>query len=99
MATTEGQDTQAQYKFLSPNFLRGSARGQINSVYRTRNEQPEKVAEYRQAVVNGDVSLGDEITKQQAAKLIAMNVPIPSTTKVKQSRGATEGGEASAKAA
>lgn len=76
----------AWYKFLSGNFFRGTRRGQINSVHKTRLDRPEKVAEFRHAVAHGVLDLGPELTKQQASKLVDMNIPIPSGVRISVTR-------------
>lgn len=67
----------AKYKFLSPNFFRGTVKGQINSIYKDLSARPEKLAEYKSALKEGDTTLGPSITKQQAKKLVEMGIVIP----------------------
>lgn len=76
----------AHYVFLTQPFLRGTVNGQIASVYRTRESHPEKVAEYRTALVNGDLNLGGTVTKQQARKLADMLIPLPQGVSVVSTR-------------
>ena len=74
------------YLFLTQPFLRGTPNGQIATVHRTRETNPEKVAEFRQALACGDVDLGPTITKQQARKLSDMNIPLPPNVEICSTR-------------
>ena len=44
-----------KYPTLGANFLKGNVAGQIKSIYRTRETQPEKLAEFKQAIANRDI--------------------------------------------
>lgn len=70
-----------KYKVLTKNFFRGSVPGQIASVYKVRTEKPEKLAEFKIAVKDGDCKLDKDnhkLTSQQVKKLDEMGVFIPS---------------------
>lgn len=77
MTETNTTEATSKYKFLSPNFFRGTVKGQINSIYKDLSTRPEKLAEYKTALAEGDASLGASITKQQAKKLVEMGIAIP----------------------
>jgi len=82
-----------KYTHLSRNFFRGAVKGQINSVYKDRETKPEKVAEYKQALKDGDASLGESISKQLAKKLVELGVEIPEDVKVTGGRDTDEGAD------
>lgn len=64
-----------KYRFLTNNFLKGSIRIQINSVYRDKDIKPEKVIEFRRALRNGDCKINlNKLTKHQIEKLIELRV-------------------------
>jgi hypothetical protein len=62
IAQPEVTVTKASHKYatLGTIFFRGSIAGQIKSVFKTRETNPAKVVEYRQALANGDCTLGAE---------------------------------------
>lgn len=96
-AVATAEAGKAKYNFLSPNFFRGSVKGQINSVWKDRTAKPEKVAEFKQALKDGDLKLGAELTRQQAKKLVDLGIEIPEGTTITSARRATaEAGEGSA---
>jgi hypothetical protein len=49
-----------KYATLGTIFFNGSIAGQIKSVFKTRETHPAKVVDYRQALANGDCTLGAE---------------------------------------
>ncbi len=53
-----------KYKTLASIFFNGSVSGQINSVYKSRLSNPQKVLDYRDALVAGDVTLGTKALKK-----------------------------------
>jgi hypothetical protein len=64
-----------KYVTLSSIFFIGSVKGQILSVYKARVANPQKVADYRAALANGDVHLGTRpLTKSLTAKLVEMGI-------------------------
>lgn len=79
-------DQNTHYLFLTQPFLRGTPNGQIATVHRTRESNPEKVGEFRQALANGDVCLGATVTKQQARKLVDMHIPLPEGVEICSTR-------------
>ena len=79
-------DAPVHYLFLTQPFLRGTPNGQIATVHRTRETIPEKVDEFRHALANGYVLLGETITKQQARKLADMHIPLPAGVKICSTR-------------
>jgi hypothetical protein len=46
-----------KYPTLGANFLKGSVAGQIKSIQRTRETQPEKLAEFNQAIACRDIPI------------------------------------------
>jgi len=66
-----------KYKFLTKNFFKGSTKGQINSVYKDRENKPEKVAEFKTALADSDVTLNGPLMKNQIKKLNELGVEIP----------------------
>jgi hypothetical protein len=44
-----------KYPTLWANFMKGSVAGQIKSIHRTRETQPEKLAEFQKAAANRDI--------------------------------------------
>ena len=52
--------TRDKYATLGTIFFNGSIAGQINSVSQTRETNPAKVMDYRQALANGDCTFGAE---------------------------------------
>ena len=48
------------YQTLTTNFFKGSLKGQINSVWKTRESKPEKVADFKAAIEAGVIQLDRE---------------------------------------
>jgi hypothetical protein len=48
-----------KYPTLSKTFFNGSPQGQILSVYKTRESNPQKIADFKAALENGDCTWGD----------------------------------------
>jgi hypothetical protein len=66
-----------KYATLGTIFFRGSIAGQIKSVFKTRETNPAKVVDYRQALANGDCSLGEEPLPQSlVAKLKVLGIEL-----------------------
>lgn len=64
-----------KYRFLTNNFFRGSVKLQINSVFRDKDDKPEKVFEYRRAIRNGDCKINlKKLTNHQIDKIIDLRV-------------------------
>jgi len=49
-----------KYQTLTTNFFKGSLKGQINSIYKTRETKPEKVADFKEAIEAGAIQLDRE---------------------------------------
>ena len=66
-----------KYATLGTIFFRGSIAGQIKSVFKTRETNPAKVVDYRQALANGDCTLGAEPLPQSlVAKLKVLGIEV-----------------------
>ncbi len=66
-----------KYATLGTIFFRGSIAGQIKSVFKTRETNPAKVVDYRQALANGDCTLGEEPLPQSlVAKLKVLGIEV-----------------------
>jgi hypothetical protein len=79
IAQPEVTVAKAPYKYatLGTIFFRGSIAGQIKSVFKTRQTNPAKVVEYRQALTNGDCTLGAEPLPQPlVAKLKVLGIEV-----------------------
>lgn len=66
-----------KYWILNKTFLSGKFRGQLDSVYKTRDVNPGKVAEFRKAVSCGDVKITEVLTPVQMKKCEVMGVEVP----------------------
>jgi hypothetical protein len=66
--------TDRKYKTLSGVFFKGSSEGQINSVFKTMVENPQKVIDYKAALENGDCLLPSELSKALQDKLRALGM-------------------------
>jgi hypothetical protein len=65
------------YSTLTKGFFKGSVKGQILSVFKTREINTAKVVEYRQALANGDCTLGAEPLPQSlVAKLKVLGIEV-----------------------
>jgi hypothetical protein len=59
-----------KYPTLGANFMKGSVAGQINSIHRTRETQPEKLAEFKQAIARRDIPIrASQLTPASRKKL------------------------------
>lgn len=79
---------QYNFRFLSQPFLRGTVSGQIKSLYDHRHTHPERIVEFREALAQGLVTLGETLTRQQAQKLADMQIAIPAGVRVCSPRAA-----------
>jgi hypothetical protein len=71
--------TKAAHKYatLGTIFFSGSIAGQIKSVFKTRETNPAKVVDYRQALANGDCTLGAEPLPQSlVTKLKVLGIEV-----------------------
>jgi hypothetical protein len=67
-----------KYLTLSKTFFNGSPQGQILSVYKTRESNPQKVADFKAALANGDCAWGDTpLPKAVVAKATALGIVVP----------------------
>jgi hypothetical protein len=79
MAHPETTVAKAAHKYatLGTIFFSGSIAGQIKSVFKTRETNPAKVVDYRQALANGDCTLGTEPLPQSlVAKLKVLGIEV-----------------------
>jgi hypothetical protein len=67
-----------KYPTLSKTFFNGSPQGQILSVYKTRESNPQKVADFKAALENGDCTWGDApFSKAVVEKAAALGIEVP----------------------
>ena len=66
-----------KYPNLTKNFLKGSLKGQINSVHGSRETNPGKVADFKKALADGEIVISSVLTKGQCDKLTEMGIAIP----------------------
>jgi hypothetical protein len=69
-----------KYPALSTTFLQGSLSGQINSVFKTRETNPQKVTDFKLALANGDCTWDLlPLSKFLIAKLQTLGIEVPAT--------------------
>ena len=67
-----------KYPTLSRTFFNGSLRGQILSVYKTREINPEKISDFKAALAAGDITWGDTpFSKAVVEKAAALGIEVP----------------------
>jgi hypothetical protein len=67
-----------KYPTLSRTFFNGSLRGQILSVYKTRESNPQKVVDFKAALENGDCTWGDTpFSKAVVEKATELGIAVP----------------------
>jgi len=67
-----------KYPTLSRTFFNGSLRGQILSIYKTREINPEKVSDFKAAIAAGDITWGDmPLPKAIVEKATALGIEVP----------------------
>ena len=67
-----------KYPTLSKTFFNGSPQGQILSVYKTRESNPQKVADFKAALENGDCTWGDTpFSKAVVEKARELGIAVP----------------------
>jgi hypothetical protein len=72
--------TVRQYATLSTTFFKGSIAGQINSVFKTREINPQKVTDFKLALANGDCTWDlRPLSKSLIAKLQTLGIEAPAT--------------------
>ncbi len=74
---TEGTPitTEKQYKFLTGHFFKATIKGQINSLWKSRDNL-DRIAEYKKALEAGHCKFGP-VTKKQADRLASFGVTVP----------------------
>ena len=69
-----------KYPALSTTFLQGSLSGQIKSVYKSRETNPQKVTDFKLALANGDCTWDLlPLSKSLIAKLHTLGIEVPAT--------------------
>ncbi len=69
-----------KYPALSTTFLKGSLIGQINSVFKSRETNPQKVTDFKLALANGDCTWDlRPLSKSLLAKLQTLGIEVPAT--------------------
>ena len=69
-----------KYPTLSTTFLQGSLIGQINSVFKSRETNPQKVTDFKLALANGDCTWDlRPLSKSLLAKLQTLGIEVPAT--------------------
>jgi hypothetical protein len=66
-----------KYPTLSKTFFNGSPQGQILSVYKTRDSNLQKVADFKAALENGDCTLGDTSFSKAVVEKATAGIEIP----------------------
>lgn len=66
-----------KYPSLTKTFFKGSFKGQMYSIYRDREIRPDKVADFKRAVEEGDCVAADILTKRQWEKLNELGIALP----------------------
>ena len=66
-----------KYFTLTQGFLKGTFKGQLESVYKTRNENPRKVEEFKKAIMCGDVKVLEPLTPQMCKKCEELGIGVP----------------------
>jgi hypothetical protein len=70
--------TVRKYATLGTIFFSGSPTGQLLSVYKTRESNPQKVADFKAALANGDCTWGDTpFSKMIVKKATELGIEIP----------------------
>ena len=69
-----------KYPALSTTFLQGSLSGQIKSVFKSRETNPQKIADFKLALANGDCTWDLlPLSKSLLAKLQTLGIEVPAT--------------------
>ena len=69
-----------KYPALSTTFLQGSLSGQINSVFKSRETNPQKVTDFKLALANGDCTWDSlPLSKSLIVKLQTLGIEAPAT--------------------
>jgi hypothetical protein len=93
--------TDPRYPTLRQTFFKGTLRGQIDSVFRTRHENPAKVADFRRAIEDGVITLDlTQLRHSHLQKLMALGITDfqvpPKPPRVNKGRHPIEGADADA---
>jgi hypothetical protein len=69
-----------KYPTLSSTFFKGSTAGQINSVFKSRETNPQKITDFKLALANGDCTWDLlPFSKSLIAKLQTLGIEVPAT--------------------
>jgi hypothetical protein len=63
-----------KYATLTGVFFRGSFEGQLKAIYRDRETRLDRVADFKLALANGDITLPEPLTKSQQERLAALGI-------------------------
>jgi hypothetical protein len=67
-----------KYPTLSSTFFKGSTAGQIKSVFKSRETNPQKITDFKLALANGDCTWDlRPLTKSLLAKLQTLGIEVP----------------------
>lgn len=92
-------DLAEKYPALTATFLRGTFKGQLDSVYKDRAVKEEKLAAFVAACRAGDLPLPEKFTASQAKKLAELGLPVSEESIIPSaSRGRTADAETEAQA-
>jgi hypothetical protein len=68
------------YPYPTATFLQGSLSGQIKSVFKSRETNPQKVTDFKRALANGDCTWDlRPLSKSLIAKLQTLGIEVPAT--------------------
>lgn len=67
---------EGEYKFLTAHFFKGSQKGQINSLWK-KKENLERIEEYKKALAAGHVKLDQPLNRGQVKRMEAMGLTVP----------------------
>ena len=69
--------TDRKYQHLGVTFLKGTLKGQINSIYKDRETKPHKLAEFRQAIAAKEITIRPaQLSPQSRAKLAELGIKV-----------------------
>ena len=73
------QKPQKKFPSLYPCFFKGTFKGQLDSVWKTRKTNPDKVLDFKKAIMNGDILFQEPLTPSQQKKCEELGIVPPST--------------------
>jgi hypothetical protein len=74
-------NTDRKYPTLTSNFMKGSVAGQIKSIHRTRETQPEKLADFQRAIAKRDIVIRQaQLTPASRKKLAELDIELQQRT-------------------